>query len=136
MHEKTVLAHADAMRIVEAVRDRADHNGHGLAVAVCDEHGELLAFLRTDGCPLPSINNAQHKAFTSAREGVESAELGRRVAKEGFPMTNYGDLRYVTWGGAVPILVKDQVIGAVGVSGLSSEEDVEYARFGRDALFG
>jgi glc operon protein GlcG len=51
-------------------------------------------------------------------------------------MTNYGDLRYVSWGGGLPIQVGEQVIGAVGVSGLSSEEDIDYAQHGIAALLG
>jgi glc operon protein GlcG len=136
MYTKQVLAHADAMRIVNAIRERADTNGHGLAVAVVDEHGELMAFLRTDGCRLPPITIAQNKAYTAAREGIESADLGRRFVDEGFPMTNFGELRYVTWGGGVPIYHEDKLLGAVGVSGLSSEDDIDYARYGIAALFG
>ena len=48
----------------------------------------------TDGCPLPSINNAIHKAYTAARERRPSAAIGRAAREEGFPLTNFGDLRY------------------------------------------
>jgi glc operon protein GlcG len=98
-------------------------------VAVVDSHGELMAFLRTDGCRLPSIGIAMSKAFTAAREGVESAVLGERSRKEGFPLTHFGDPRYVGWGGGVPIVVDGAVIGAIGVSGLPEADDVELARW-------
>ena len=45
-------------------------------------------------------------------------------------MTNYGDLRYNAWGGGVPIVYQGQTVGAVGVSGLSEEEDMELAQMG------
>ena len=90
--------------------------------------GELVAFLRTDGCPLASINIAMAKAFTAAREGVESRVIGERSREEGFPLTNFGDLRYVGWGGGVPIIVAGDVIGAIGVSGLPEAVDMELAR--------
>ncbi len=45
-------------------------------------------------------------------------------------MTNFGDLRYTAWGGGVPIVYQDQVVGAVGVSGLPESEDMELARMG------
>lgn len=124
------------MTIVKAIRERAEKTHKGLAVAVVDAHGELLAFLRTDGCRLPSIQIAQHKAYTAAREHIQSAELGRRSVEENFPMTNFGELRYVTWGGGVPIVHEGQVVGAVGVSGLTSDEDIAYAEHGIKALMG
>ncbi|GAB4517922.1 MAG: heme-binding protein [Anaerolineae bacterium] len=138
MRQETTLSHADAMTILTTIRERADQNGHGLAAAVVDSHGELIAFLRTDGCRLPSIQIAMNKAYTAAREQVESAALGKRAMspERGFPMTNFGELRYVTWGGGVPVVAEGSVVGAVGVSGLSSEEDIEYAKIAIQALLG
>ena len=111
------IGHTEARSLVAMIADRLDTQGAGAAVAVVDPHGELVAFLRTDGCGLASIDIAIHKAFTAAREGVESSVLGERSRTEGFPMTNFGDPRYVGWGGGVPIIVGGAVIGAVGVSG-------------------
>ncbi len=134
MYQKTVLAHADAMTIIDAIRTRADAEGKGLAAAVVDDHGELMAFLRTDGCRLPSIHIAMNKAYTAAREHIESKVMGQRSRDEGFPMTNFGELRYVTWGGGVPVFHEDTLVGAVGVSGLSEDEDIDFARHGIAAL--
>jgi len=128
------LSHQDAHAIVEAIRERAESNNDGLAVAVVDVHGELMAFLRTDGCRLPSITIAQNKAYTASREQIESAELGERSQSEGFPMTNFGELRYVSWMGGIPIWFEDAVIGGIGVSGLSGEEDIAYAQHGLKSL--
>lgn len=123
-----MLTHRQAAAAVAAVRARLEERGVGAAVAVVDDHGELLAFLRTDGCPLASIANAVNKAFTAAREGKESGDVGAAARAEGFPITNFGDLRYTGWGGGVPIFVDGRVVGAVGVSGLPEAEDVELAR--------
>jgi glc operon protein GlcG len=128
VRDRPEISHEQAMVVVDYVRGELEARGAGAAVAVTDPHGELVALLRTDGCPLASITNAIHKAFTAAREGIESAELGRRSRHEGFPMTNFGDLRYTGWGGGVPISVGGSVIGAVGVSGLPEEDDVMLAR--------
>jgi glc operon protein GlcG len=119
----------EAQSLVTRVAGRLVAEGKGAAVAVVDAHGELVAFLRTDGCRLPSIGIAMNKAFTAAREGVESAVLGERSRTEGFPLTNLGDARYVGWGGGVPIVVDGAVIGAIGVSGLPEADDVELARW-------
>jgi glc operon protein GlcG len=134
MHTVHTLSHADALRILSAVQAELERAGEGAAVAVTDAHGELLAFLRTDGCPLASIQNAIHKAFTSARERAESSAVGARARTEGWPLTNFGDLRYTGWGGGVPILHDGQYLGGVGVSGLSEARDAELARIGANAL--
>ncbi len=81
MYKRYHLSHADALRIVDAIRTELEVNGKGAAIAVADIHGELLAFLRTDGCKLPSINIAINKAFTAAREGKPSREIGDSVAR-------------------------------------------------------
>ena len=124
------LSHGRAMAAVDAVSARLVEDGTGAAVAIVDSHGESVAFLRTDGCPLASVNNAIHKAFTAARERVPSAEIGRRSRDEGFPMSNYGDLRYTGWGGGLPVTIGGVVIGAVGVSGLTEVEDIALAVLG------
>jgi glc operon protein GlcG len=126
----TELNHTQAQQIVDTVRRELEARNAGAAVAVVDPHGELIALLRTDGCPLPSIANAINKAFTAAREGAESATVGRRARQEQFPITNFGDLRYTGWGGGVPIIDDGTVIGAVGVSGLEEQVDIELARIG------
>jgi glc operon protein GlcG len=128
------IGHAEARALVTMVGDRLIANGEGAAVAVVDRHGELVAFLRTDGCGLASITIAINKAFTAARERVESSALGERSRIEGFPLTNFGDPRYTGWGGGVPIVVDGEVIGAVGVSGLPEAADVELARWAAASL--
>src|SRR5512134_1256051 len=123
------IGHAEARDLVAKVGDRLAAQAQGAAVAVVDAHGELVAFLRTDGCGLPSITIAIHKAFTAAREGVESGVLGERSRTEGFPLSNFGDPRYVGWGGGVPIIMDGAVVGAVGISGLPEADDVDLARW-------
>ena len=128
MYQRDHLSHADALQIIGVIQAELEKDNLGAAVAVVDEHGELLAFLRTDGCRLPSINIAINKAFTAAREGAETRAVGEASRQENFPMTNFGDLRYVGWGGGVPLKHNGKVIGAVGVSSLPEEEDMKLAR--------
>ena len=134
MYQSHSLSHKEAQEIIAAIQTELDKENKGAAVAVADAHGELIAFVRTDGCPLASINIAMNKAFTAARERKESRAVGEASRAEKFPMTNFGDLRYTAWGGGVPIVYKDKVIGAVGVSGLPEEEDMILARMGASIL--
>ncbi len=127
MHNTLILSHQDACAILENIQKSLEQEKKGAAVAITDAHGELIAFLKTDGCPLPSIKNAMNKAFTAAREGISSASLGKASRNDPFPLTNFGDLRYTGWGGGVPLIVGNVVVGAIGVSGLPEVEDIELA---------
>ncbi|MDX2161416.1 MAG: heme-binding protein [bacterium] len=128
------LSHTDAQRIIAVIQADLEADGRGAAIAVTDAHGELIAFVRTDGCPLASINNAIHKAFTAARERIPSGELGAKAKAEGWSMANFADPRYIAWGGGVPVLIDGQVAGAVGVSGLPEADDIVLAHKGAQAL--
>lgn len=130
MYQTYNLSHTDALKIIAAIQAELDRAQKGAAVAVADAHGELIAFVRTDGCRLPSINIAINKAFTAARECKESKAVGRSSQEQAFPMTNFGDLRYVGWGGGVPLVYQGKVIGALGISGLPEAEDMELAKVG------
>lgn len=76
MYARTVLGHTDAQRLVDHVVAALEPEGRGAAVAVVDAYGELLAFLRTDGCRLSSGTIAINKAYTAAREQTESRAVG------------------------------------------------------------
>ena len=130
MYQRFQLSHRDAARIIDAIRGELEQQGKGAAIAVVDSQGELLAFLRTDGCKLPSIMIAINKAFTAAREQRPSKAIGNSSREKQWPMTNFGDPRYTAWGGGVPIVYQEQVVGAVGVSGLPEEEDMLLATLG------
>jgi len=134
MYQQFHLSHTDAVKIIGAIQGRLEQGKKGAAIAVTDAQGELLAFLRTDGCKYPSILIAINKAYTAAREQKESYAIGESSRSQGFPMTNFGDLRYTAWGGGVPIVYNGQVIGAVGVSGLPEKEDMDIARWGANLL--
>lgn len=128
------ITHAEAAALIALIRAELEQRGKGAAVAVVDAHGELMAFLRTDGCPLPSILIAQNKAFTAARQGEETADLGRGARESGNPLAYFGDARYIGWGGGVPLWAGGQVIGGLGVSGLPEAEDIEIARMAAATL--
>jgi glc operon protein GlcG len=136
MYQTYQLSHDDAMTIVLAIRQSLEAQGKAATIAVADAHGELLAFLRMDGCSLAPGTIAINKAYTAARERKETKAIGTAAREEGYPMTNFGDLRYVGWGGGVPIFYQGQIVGAVGVSGLPEADDIVAAKAGIAALPG
>jgi glc operon protein GlcG len=105
-------------------------------LAVADNHGELIALHRMDGAPLGSVQIAMNKAWTAAREGKTSWDIGRaaRDPVTGFDISYYSDPRYIGWGGGVPVLHKGVAIGSVAVSGLTEQLDEEIARIGAAAV--
>jgi len=138
MHQITTLGHAEAQRAIQAIQAELQQRGKAAVIAVADAHGELISLLRLDGAPLPSTVIATNKAWTAARERKPSRELGQaaRDPTNGFDMAYYGDSRYIGRGGGVPIIVDGVVVGAVAVSGLPEQEDMELVQIGVAAITG
>ena len=138
MKQINSLGHKEAELAIQAVKAEAERRKKPVAIAVGDAHGELLALLRMDGAPLPSTVIATNKVWTASRERKPTGEIGKaaRDPQTGFPMSNYGDPRYLGWGGGVPVVMNGEVVGAVSVSGLSEGEDEELAKIGIEAIPG
>jgi glc operon protein GlcG len=136
MRQIVSLGHVEAQLAIEVVKDELVRRQKLAVVAVADAQGELIALLRLDGAPLPSTTIATNKAFTAARERKPTLDIGQalRHPEHGFDIAYFGDSRYIGWGGGVPVLVGGQVVGAVAISGLTQEEDVELANLGIAAI--
>jgi glc operon protein GlcG len=136
MRSVSVIEYVEAQKIVGFIVNRASEMNKAVAVAVTDSHGELIAFARMDGVPLPSVSIAMNKAWTAARTGKPTEEIGEKVKdpNKGHDISYYGDPRFVGWGGGIPLWKGDEVVGAVAVSGLSSKEDVALASWGTDLI--
>ena len=136
MRSVSVIEYAEAQKIVGFVVNKAAEMNKAVAVAVTDAHGELIAFGRMDGVPLPSIAIAMNKAWTAARTGKPTEEIGEKVKdpNKGHDISYYGDPRFVGWGGGIPVWKGGEVVGAVAVSGLSSKEDAALAGWGTDLI--
>ncbi|MBX9853525.1 MAG: heme-binding protein [Cytophagaceae bacterium] len=128
----TRLTEKEAMQIVHAIVTEAQKTSKNIVVAVADDHGELLAFVRMDKTKYSSINLAINKAWTAARSQKATSELGKALKDpvKGFDISFYGDPKFTGFGGGIPVNQNGMVIGAVAVSGLSQEEDEELAMFG------
>jgi len=136
MRTVSVIDYAEAQRIVGFIVEKATAMQKSVAIAVADAHGELIAFARMDGVPLPSVVIAMNKAWTAARTGKPTQEIGEKVRhpQKGHDIAYFGDPRFVGWGGGVPVRKDGEVIGAVAVSGLSSKEDADLASLGADLI--
>jgi glc operon protein GlcG len=123
------IDYSDAKKMIDLVVGKAAQMEKSVVVAVTDPHGELIAFARMDGAPISSIRIAANKAWTAARERKPTKDIGEKVRhpEKGHDIAYYGDPRFVGWGGGLPIWKDGVVAGAIGVSGLSSREDIELA---------
>jgi glc operon protein GlcG len=131
-----IIDYSEAKRIVDLIVERVLHMQKAAAIAVADSNGELICFARMDGAPVSSIRIAMNKAWTAARERKPTKEIGEKVKhpEKGHDIAYYGDPKYVGWGGGIPVWKNGEVVGAVAVSGLSSNEDIALATLGADLI--
>ena len=123
---------ADAHRVAAAARAKAVAEGWNVVIAVVDEGGHLIFLERADGVQKGSVRVAQEKART--------ALLFRRPSTAFEDMVNSGTPPMASLPGATPIegglplLVDGQVVGAIGISGVTSAQDGQIAAAGVEAL--
>jgi glc operon protein GlcG len=133
MNAKPVLSVDDVQKILDAARRYAEQNKWPVTIAVTDDGGHLLGLVRLDGAAPLSAHIAPAKAHT--------ASLGRRETKIYEDSINQGRYAFLSAAGiegmlegGVPIVHQGHVVGAVGVSGVKSDEDAQIARAGISAL--
>lgn len=133
MQTKSVLTLSDVRAIAQAAEAEALAHQWAVTIAIVDDGGHLLWLQRLDGAAPISAHIAPAKAHTAA--------LGRRDSKVYEDMINQGRVAFLSapavegmLEGGVPVLVNGQCVGAVGVSGVKSSEDVQIARAGIAAL--
>lgn len=99
-----------------------------VCVAVCDSYGFLIAFARMDGAPIRSIEISQGKAYTAARMCVNTNAFLERLHRENIPASYFCDEKLTGLaGGSIFKDAAGNIVGAGGVSGLTSGEDQEIA---------
>jgi glc operon protein GlcG len=133
MKSKPVLELADVKLIAAAAEAEALKNSWAVTIAIVDDGGHLLHLQRLDGAPPVSAHIAPAKANTAA--------MGRRESKVYEDTINGGRVSFLSapyiqgmLEGGVPILKDGQCLGAVGVSGVKSNEDAQIARAGMAAI--
>ena len=133
MQSKAVLTSTEIDLILAAARREAEANNWAVTIAIVDDGGHPLGLLRLDDCAPVSAYIATEKARTAA--------LGRRESRVYEEMINGGRTSFLsapvlqgTLEGGVPVIVGGQTIGAVGVSGVKSNQDAQIAMGGIAAL--
>lgn len=121
-----------AKRMAQASRIKAAQMGVPIVFSAVDKHGNLCYLERQEDSLLASIDIARKKAYTAAALKAPTHVLGD-LSKEdgdlfGLPFTSDG--QYVIFGGGYPITVNGEIIGAIGVSGGTADEDMQIASAG------
>jgi len=125
----------EAQLLINYCIQQAKKNNKSIAVSVCGPECELIAFIRMDGTSPAASKIAQNKAYTSASDRAETKKMGERMRGKDNPAF-WGDERITGFGGGIPIIQNNKVIGAIGVSGLPEADDEQLAKDAMKEVFG
>src|SRR6201995_4802279 len=123
---------ADARRMIAAAEKRAAEIGQPMNIAVVDEGGNLVSHVRMDDAWIGSVDISINKAWTSRAFDIATKDLAAHSQSGnqffGIHASNHG--RVMIFAGGIPLKRGDRVVGAVGVSGGSGEQDHAVAEAG------
>jgi uncharacterized protein GlcG (DUF336 family) len=125
----TSLTLAEARGIIAAGEKKAEELGIPYNIAVVDAGGGLIAHARMDGAWLGSIDISIHKAWTARAFDMATEDLAK-MAQSGRPLfgiQNTNHEKVVIFGGGAPVKVGEVVVGAVGASGGTVDQDLKVA---------
>jgi glc operon protein GlcG len=124
----------EAQRAIAAVFEQAKKDGRALAVAIADNHGELISCARMDGAHARILRHAIRKAYTAATMARDTVDFKEDMAESNRTLDDYGDSSLTTLQGGVVIRVDGKVVGAIGAGGSAKMRDVEMAQIGLKAM--
>ena len=125
-----------AKRLIEAIEQEAQRRGKKAVIAVCGPDGNPIAVHVMDGAFLVSFDVAIKKAYTSVAVKMTTMELSALAQPGGtfYGLDKIDNGKIVIFGGGVPLKVGDTIIGGLGVSGGTGEEDHSLAEYGLSIL--
>lgn len=126
----------DARRVIAAGEKKAIEIGQPMNIAVADEGGNLVAHVRMDNAWLGSIDISIKKAFTARAFDIATKDLATHSQSGGqfFGIHASNDGRVMIFAGGIPLKKDGKVVGAIGVSGGSGEQDHAVAEAGEAAF--
>lgn len=126
----------DARRVIAAAEKKAQAIGQPMNIAVADEGGNLVSHVRMDGAWLGSIDISIKKAFTARAFDLSTKELATQSQSGGqfFGIHASNGGRVMIFAGGIPLKRNGKVVGAIGVSGGSGEQDHTVAQAGAEVF--
>ncbi len=137
MYNKSILSLDQTQKAMQAMIQKATQEpNRPVAMAIVDDAGNLVSYARMDNCRPNPQAFAIRKAYTSAMSGQNSADYAERLKSQGRTVSDFGNPNLVSAQGAAVVLdpASGDVLGAIGVSGLSAQEDEDLAKLGVQAL--
>jgi len=131
---KSVLTLEGARAVATAAMAEATRNRWSVVIAIVDDGGNLLLLERMDGTQLGSVEVAQAKARSAVLFRRPTKVFSDRLAEGGTALLSLPGALPIE--GGVPLAVNDTVVGAIGVSGVTSQQDGQIAQAGVDAFAG
>jgi uncharacterized protein GlcG (DUF336 family) len=132
----SVITLADARTIIAAAEKKAEEIGQPMNIAVVDAGGNLIAHVRMDKAWMGSVNISINKAWTSRAFDIQTKDLGENSQPTqqfyGIDASNGG--KVMIFAGGVPLSRDGEVVGGLGVSGGSGEQDQSVAEAGLAAF--
>lgn len=125
----------EALQLIQYVVKEAEKLKRPVAVAVSGPEGELIGFIRMNGTSPAASRIAQNKAYTSAIDRTDTMKMGVRMRGSDNPAF-WGDERVTGFGGGIPIVQNNEVIGGIGVSGLPEADDDRIAKEAVKEVYG
>ena len=127
---------SDARRIIAAAEKKAAELGQPMNIAVADAGGNLVSHVRMDGAWIGSIDIAQKKAYTSRAFDIATKDLASHTqsGQQFFGIHASNDGRIMIFAGGIPLNKDGKVVGAIGVSGGSGDQDHAVAEAGAAAF--
>lgn len=127
---------AQAKEIIRAAEQKAEEIGQPMNIAVVDAGGNLIAHVRMDGAWIGSIDISINKAFTSRAFDISTKDLGdnSQPGQQFFGIHASNQGKIMIFAGGIPLKKDGKVVGAIGVSGGSGEQDHQVAEAGVAAL--
>lgn len=125
-------------KMAEFVEEKANEIGVPMVFSAVDEGGNLVYYQRMEGSLLVSIKVSQDKAYTACALKCPTSDLAD-LTKPGdslWSLDSSGDGRIICFGGGYPIKVDGKVIGAIGISGGTAEEDMAVATYALEKMQG
>ena len=126
----------DARRVIAAAEKKADELGQPMNIAVADEGGNIVAHVRMDHAWIGSIDISMKKAYTSRAFDITTKDLAdnSQSGQQFFGIHASNDGKIMIFAGGVPLKRDGKVVGALGVSGGSGEQDHTVAEAGAEAF--
>src|SRR6202051_3400109 len=130
--ETLMITLKQAREIIAAAEQKANEIGQPMNIAVADGGGNLVAHARMDGAWLGSIDISIKKAYTSRAFDIATKDLATHSQSGGqfFGINASNDGRIMIFAGGIPLKRDGKVVGAIGVSGGSGEQDQAVAEAG------